>query len=66
MNFQNCTIYCCECEDYVYDLEFEKIYKSEQDKFYQLLLQSQSKYLILIALFLVYSIYSMNSELFNY
>jgi len=42
MNFQNCSIYCCECEDYIYDLEFERIYRSEEEKFYQLLLQSQS------------------------
>jgi len=42
MNFQNCAIYCCECEDYIYDLEFERIYRSEEEKFYQLLLQSQN------------------------
>ncbi|ORX81525.1 cysteine proteinase [Anaeromyces robustus] len=42
MNFQNCAIYCYECEDYIYDLEFEKICRSEEEKFYQLLLQAQN------------------------
>jgi len=44
MNFQNCAIYCYECDEYIYDLEFERIYRSEEEKFYQLLLQSESNY----------------------
>jgi ubiquitin carboxyl-terminal hydrolase 22/27/51 len=42
MNFQNCAIYCYECDEYIYDLEFERIYRSEEEKFYQLLLQSEN------------------------
>jgi len=54
MNFQNCAIYCCECENYIYDLEFERIYKSEEEKFYQLLLQSQSSLSIILKFIRLY------------